>query len=446
MDSRNEGEGQEFLPRPHGAAMLGLQRNGFTRMNWRRGALRAALSIASIAILVIYSRRPGNDFQVYVDSGKALLQGQDIYLAPLPSINTGPPFFSVLCMLPALLDRLSETLARAIWMILNTGALLWILAMASDLIHKRRLPVISPPLLVPLLCTLPYILYHLLYHQVNLIVFAITLAGMKLQEEKREGLGGALVGVGAALKVMPILFVPYLIYRGRWRAACSALAVAALLTFSPVVLLGWNLYRQDLKYWLTMVSNNPIWDAGCRNQSVLAMWERFVGHGCIPLVTPGTLVLEMSRAPGVRIAWMATVAVTGLAMLCSFRGRPERGSSAVLLEWSVVFSVSAIFGPVGWKHYMVVLLLPNAILYAFWRTHPDPRTRRIAGIFLGVCLALCLASTRGLWPNAWCLRALMASNLTVATLTMIGGLLWLRAREGAAARPGPDPAAAAIPN
>src|SRR5262249_28872702 len=160
-------------------------------------------------------------------------------------------------------------------------------------------------------------------------------------------------------KVMPILFVPYLFYRRRWVAASCALAATALFTLSPCLVMGWDRYWTDLQHWWGMVQNNPCWDAGQRNQSVLAMWDRFLGHGCIPLLSPGTIYLEMSRAPGVRIAWIATVAVTGLLMLLAFRGRPQRGSIGSVLEWSVIFVVSAIIGPVGWKHYLVVLLLPN---------------------------------------------------------------------------------------
>jgi alpha-1,2-mannosyltransferase len=398
--------------------------------HWKRVASLAAFWLIALFVVVVYSRREVKDYQVYIASGEALLQRKDLYRTPLPLLNTGPPFFSVLCAGPALLDRMSPLLGRVAWNVLNLAALLLLLDMAARLIHRRKVPLTSAPVIVPLVLTLPYLLYHLLYLQVNLIVFAISLAGLKLQEDRKEALGGVLVGAGAALKVMPILFVPYLFYRRRWVAACCALGATAVFTLLPGLILGWDLYRQDLQSWWAMVQDNPCWDAGPRNQSVLAMWDRFVGHGCIPLASTGPLYLEMSHAPGVRIAWLATVAVTGLWMLLSFRDRPARGSIGSVVEWCVIFVVSAIFGPVGWKHYLVVLLLPNMLLYWMWRAPIDVRTRQVAAATLWGCLLLDLISARQL-GTSWSMRVGMASNQTIAALVMIGGLLWLRRKTSA---------------
>jgi hypothetical protein len=399
-----------------------------TPINWKRGAALAAMSLLVGGIIFVYARRPGNDFRVYVASGEAVLQGKDIYEDTLPLLNTGPPFFSIFCMAPALLNRVSPTFARGVWMLSNVAALLITLIMASRLIHGRRLPITSAPLLIPLLLTMPHILYHLLYHQVNLIVFALTLAGMKLQEERKESLGGVLVGAASALKIMPVLFLPYLFYRRRWRAALCAVAATAAFTLCPGFILGWDRFGYDFKHWWATLPHNPCWDAGHRNQSVLAMWDRILGHGCIPLVSPGVTYLEMSGARSVQIAWQATVVVTGLLMLFAFRGKPQRGSIDAVLEWSAIFVVSAIFGPVGWRHYLVVLLLPNMLLYWIWRSHADPGSRRIAGAFLWGCFLMTLLSARNLLGNSWSMRMGMASNLTLAALAMIGGLLWLRRR------------------
>jgi hypothetical protein len=415
------------------------------RGNWKRGVTLAALSLAAIGLVVVMARRPGPDFKVYAASGEAVLQGKDIYQAPLPLLNTGPPFFSIFCVGPALLERVSPAFGRGVWTAVNLAALLLILNMAGRLIHGRRLPITSASVLLPLLFTLPYILYHFFYHQVNLIVFALTLGGMTLQEERKDALGGVLVGAGSALKVMPILFVPYLAYRRRWRAALSALLATAAFTLCPALILGWDRFGVDFKHWWSILPHNPVWDAGQMNQSVLAMWDRILGHGIIPFVSPGTNVMEMSGAPIVQVAWKATVVVTGLLMLISFRGQPERGSIAVIVEWSAIFIVSAIFGPVGWKHYLVVLLLPNMLLYWMWRSHPDPGARRLAKTVFWGCFLTSLLSTRALWPASWCQRMGMASTMTLASLFMLGGLLWLRRRRTEGGAGAAHPGVEAVP-
>jgi len=401
-------------------------------MNVNRGMVLVAISLILFGIVIAYAKRPSNDFKVYVGSGEAVLQGKDIYEVPLPSLNTCPPFFSVFCVAPALLDRVSPGFARAVWVLVNLSALFFVLHLASRLIHGSNLPVSSAPLLVPLLLTLPYILYHLLYHQVNLIVFALTLGGMKLQEDRKEWQGGLLVGVASALKVMPILFVPYLFYRRRWVAALSALAATAGFTLSPGFVMGWDRFRADIQHWGATLLHNPCWDAGQRNQSILAMWDRILGHGLLPFASPGVTYLPMSQAPSVRVAWVVTVLVLGLLLLLAFRGRPQRGGLAAVSEWSSIFVVSAIIGPVGWKHYLVVLLLPNLLLYRLWRSAGDPGTRRLAGAVLWGCFLIGISSTHNIFGSAWCLRMGMASNLTLGAFCMIGGQLWLRRRMAVA--------------
>jgi len=397
-------------------------------MNWKRALVPGTASLLLGAILIVYARRPMSDLRVYVASGEAVLEGKDIYDAPLPLVNTGPPFFSVFCVAPALADRISPIFAKALWTLLNLVALLFLLDMAARAIYGQSRRILSGPVLIPLLLTLPYILYHLQYQQVNLIVFAITLGGMKLQERHRNWQGGALVGLASALKVMPILFVGYLLYRRRWKAAFWAVSTTAAFTVSPILLMGRDRYTANFSHWTTMLPQNPSWDAGQRNQSLLALWDRIIGHGLIPLASPGATFLEMSGVPGVKAAWLATVLVLGLVMLVSFRGRPERGSVSVLLEWSAVFAASSIVGPVGWKHYFVVLLLPNMLLYWIWRSQGDRGVRRVASIILWGCFLLSVATVRDLFGSAWCLRLGMASNLTMSVLVMIGGLLWLRRR------------------
>src|SRR5512140_1688959 len=117
-------------------------------MTLKRGAVLVAMSLLVLGIVIAYAKRPSNDFKVYVGSGEAVLQGKDIYQVPLPSLNTCPPVFSVFCVVPALLDRVSPGFARAVWLLVNLSALFLALRVASGLIHGARLPVWSPALVV----------------------------------------------------------------------------------------------------------------------------------------------------------------------------------------------------------------------------------------------------------------------------------------------------------
>ena len=401
---------------------------------WKHSLVLVGTCLIAIGIFFAYVRRPG-DFKGYVPAGNAVLTGADIYSDTPPGLNNWPPFFSLLCVPLALLDKVSPSLARGLWIILNYGVLAVILRWVTRLVYGRRLTLhegnegislTAPGIFVPLLLTFPYLLHHFLYHQVNLVIFLIVLGGLILQENGKQPLGGIAIGLAAAMKVMPILFLPYLAYRRRWRAALYGVAATAFFSLSPILVLGWNRFLYDFKTWLAICRQNP-WGTGSANQSIYALWDRFLGHGLVPFVSPGAFFLPMSGDPRVKLAWILSIVVAGLLILLAFRGQPRLGSIGSRVEWSVVFLVSALFGPVAWKHYLIVLLLPNTLLYAVWHSERfDARTRRVAGAVLLVCFLLSVSTSHDIVGRALAQRLDTAAVVTYGALVLLAGLLWFR--------------------
>ena len=404
--------------------------------NWKNRIRLAAIFLLAAVIFVAYVKRRG-DLKGYVAAGAAVLSGADIYADTEPGLNNWPPFFSLVCVPLALMDKVSPRLTAGLWMIVDYILLWFVLSLVTRLVYGRNLafraqgsgiPLASAGVLVPLLLTFPYILYHMLYHQVNLLIFLLALGGLVLQANERPLSGGIALGAAAAMKVMPIAFIPYLAYRRRWRAAFYAVAAAAAFSLSPILVFGWRRFWHYAGSWLQICAHNN-WGAGNANQSLYAMWDRILGHGLVPFIMQGPYDLPMSHEPRVTLAWGLTLAVTALVVLFAFRGLSPAGSTCALVEWSVIFLISAVFGPVGWKHYLIVLILPNAMLYAAWRSRDiDSRTRRIAGAILLVCFLLGVSASRDLVGKSLADRLQSGSVVTDAALIMFAGLLWFRRR------------------
>jgi hypothetical protein len=105
----------------------------------------------------------------------------------------------------------------------------------------------------------------------------------------------------------------------------------------------------------------------------------------------------------------------------------RQGSRASLAEWSIVFVVAVLFGPVARLYYFVVLLLPNMLLYAVWRG-PDTRAslRRLAAVTLFVPFIMGTVASPELIGDRFSEILEMSSVLTMAVLVTLAGLLWLR--------------------
>jgi len=398
----------------------------------RRGLVALALLVYGITLCV---RRSG-DFDGYLQVGGLILSGGHAYYEPPVGLNTWPPFFSLFCVPLALLARVTPYLARAVWVALNFAALWVVLDLLARLVVgaplRRReggagVSIVDLALLVPLLLTSRYVLNNYSHLQVNLGIFALTLWGLRRQAIGRTLTGGIAIGLAASLKVMPVLFVPYLAYRRRWRAALVAGAATAAFSLSPILVLGWARFVDYVIAWRGMVGRG--WGVGKMNQSVFAMLDRFIGHGMEPLSETGRNGIPASGEPLVTVALGVMVVAVAMLGVWTFRGRAAPTGYATLAEWSVVFVCAAIFAPVTWKAYLVVLLLPNTLLFALCRDRRFDRTTRIgSGIVLGLAFALAQLTTSGL-VGKWAAGSLeMSSVVTLASLAVLFGAFWVRGR------------------
>jgi hypothetical protein len=399
----------------------------------RRLILFALAAYAGVGC-AIWIRRT-EDFGSYLWSGESVLIGRHIYGAPPPGVwNTWPPFFSLLAVPLVLLDRVSPYLSRGAWLLANLVCLVSILRMLSRLIHGRTLGLAEPGVLVPLLLTDRFISTNLDHLQINILLFWLVLAGLVVAERgsaRARLLGGVPIGLAAAIKLMPLAFLPYLALRRRVWTAISTFVVFLLLTFSPILVFGRDRFFWYARDYRIVLSNG--WGVGKMNQSVFAMLDRWLGLRIAPLSTYGVnFVRSSGRVLPIAATGFVLLAIVVLAAL-AFRAPGGGEPRARAAEWGVVFIVAAAFAPIAWKAYYVVLLIPNMLLFAAWR---DPRAapafRRTAGRLLLAASILAWLPSRGLVGKDLAGRLEMSASVTLAALVSLAGLLWLRARGGSA--------------
>ena len=402
---------------------------------WQRRLILSALLIAVVASFVAYAHR-SVDFAGYAAVGQAFFDGRDIYLDTPVGTNTWPPFFSLAAVPLGLLDRLSPYLARIVWIALTWGSIAWTLDLIARLIYGKRLRfrsdqaslgITSPELLVPFALSLPFIVNNFELLQINMILFALALWGLFLQASGRDAAGGIALAAAAAMKVMAIAFIPYLLYRKRWRAAFWMAAASLVFFFSPALFLGWAKFRAGVALW--PLALRASWGAGNAHQSVYYMWDRIFGYGYVPFAVPGTFMLPLSGALSAKLAWEITCVIVAVLGVIAFRGTPRPDSRWAQIEWAAVFVAATILSPLTRKPYLVVLLLPYALIYAAWRSSDlDLRARRVLRNVMFVSFALSVPTMHDVIGKSLAVRLEMGSVVTYGSLIMLGGLLWYRSR------------------
>src|SRR5215472_3901275 len=207
----------------------------------RRRIVLSAFVIAVLASFFVYARR-SEDFTGYADVGRTFFYGGDAYLDTPAGENTWPPFFSLVAAPFGLLDGFSPYVARIVWIALTWIAIFGALDLIAQIIYGKRLAwresestlsLESPQLLVPFLLAFPFILNNLELLQVNMILFTLALWGLYLQSRGKDAAGGVAIAAAAAMKVMAVVFLPYLVYRKRWRAALWMAAASVAFFFLP---------------------------------------------------------------------------------------------------------------------------------------------------------------------------------------------------------------------
>ena len=288
------------------------------------------------------------DLQIYVGSARGWLQGGSLYDyhdgvhhlgATYPPI--GPIFF-------ALFKPMSAECREILWSALSLVALAattWFAAEIAGVERARRVTwclwaFAASVVTIPVWLTLRQ-------GQVNIVLWLLVVADVALVG-RRSRWSGIGIGVATAVKLVPGLFIVWLLLAGRRAAAGRAILAAAAATA-----LGWLLAPSDSRlYWTELIFNSDrigrVDDNA--NNSLLGVVSR--------VIEPGHL------RTGVWLAAAAAVVVVGL-----WRGVLAARRDDLLTATAVVGCAGALVSPISWTHHLGFAVLALA---AFAARKPRP--------------------------------------------------------------------------
>ncbi|GIF54235.1 glycosyltransferase 87 family protein [Asanoa iriomotensis] len=301
----------------------------------RRAAwLWVAFGLVALVSCALVLRRPDrlSDLHIYYGAIQHLWDGKPLYA--YVAENGGPftyPPFAALVLSPMAL--VPEGLLQPLWLVATVAALAAIAAAVG-----RGRPDVVAAVACGLLLSAPA-QSNLRFGQVS--VFVVLLALVDALGLTPERYRGYLVGLAAAVKLTPLLFVVYFLAAGRYRDAGRALA--ALVGAAAVAALV--LPAESWGYWTgTMLETSRIGNlASLGNQSVQGMLLRVgVPQPALPLV------------------WATLVAVICVVALLRARrlfhdGHPTK--AAVLVGCATVAA-----SPVSWTHHQLWPVLAAMLL------------------------------------------------------------------------------------
>ncbi len=312
-----------------------------TRPSRRWLAVASIVGAASAAwCLVDVWSRTWNQYQldlaVYVLGAHHLVDGH-LYSASLPTTPHLPftyPPIAALAFIP--LTVLPRQAAQLVWAAVNIASLYAVVALSLRAVvpgmDRSRLALVALWVLGPTMLLEPVWLTFY-FGQINLVLCAAILADLTL--ELRVGgrtlPRGVLLGISAAIKLIPLVFIPYLFltrqFRAAWTTLVTFVAVTVLaLAFNPSVTWAYfTKYATDAQRVGTVFFIS--------NQSLRAAADRLAHRQiAVPLVT----------------AAEAIVLVAGIALA----GWAFRESSS-FLGILVCATTGMVVSPITWEHHLV---------------------------------------------------------------------------------------------
>ena len=330
------------------------------------------------------------DLGVYLGAVDGLRHGASLYdfMSAGHAPFTYPPFagllFGPLASVATLPLQVAWTFATVAVVVVLAGAL----TRATG--PTRHAPVIAAGLLL----SAP-VASNLKYGQVSVALAALVL--LDVLAPRLHRCRGVLIGIAAALKLTPLIFIPML-----WLAGRRTAAVVATSTFTGCALLAWAVLPDDsVRYWGTEMwrVNRLGYITSVGNQSLNGALMRFGVDGAIRSAT----VLVVGGAVTAIALWRA-----------AHLGRRGDWLSATI----VTGSAGIVLSPVSWTHHQVWLVLAALLPVA------GPATLRRA--WAPAVTVVMLLPVTALGPPVWSnLRLVVA--LVVACVLPIGDRLpWPR--------------------
>jgi alpha-1,2-mannosyltransferase len=326
-----------------------------------------------------------SDLDVYLGAVTGLTHGQSLYDFILGNAPFTYPPFAGLLMAP--LTGVPKPVLQ----------LLWTLATIATVILIGRLSGRDTPLIALALFLSAPVSSDLRYGQVSLFLGLLILVDIQRIPGRAQGI---LIGVAAAIKLTPLIFIPMLWLGGRRRAARDAAATFLACGMTAALILPGDSWR----YWTTEVRdvNRLGFIDSLGNQSLNGALIRL---NILPPVRP-LLALFLGGL---------------ITLIALYRARKLARNGDWLAATITVGAASIVLSPVSWTHHQIWLVLAACL------------ARGTALKAIGLTVMILPATA--VWGEArllWAIAVAVTITLDTTSLTRAGNRH--RARTPGAAR------------
>ena len=363
------------------------------------------LAIALFLQLRVISTVNPVDFLVYRYAVDEALNGVNLYASNVfgPMMPEGglpytyPPF-GLLALWPS--TWFGSGSSFLLWSALSLVTVIWCIWRIIPQ-HRRSLWIL--PVIATGASITSVVAHHLAFGQINIFLIALVILDLTRTQaagRKRFLPRGALVGVAAAIKLTPGLFILFFLVTRQWRLFWASALSCALCTLGAGLIfpqMTWDFFSQAL------------WSLGSRVSLT----------GDLGTSGNNSITGLLTAVGSVSETLISMVVVLSAAGLLTLAARTQARALSIQ-AWLIIGLSAPLISPVSWIHHWVYLLPALCFVIA------SERVTRARMALLSLCLLLLVVGPQGgewllentaawLWPIAWIFR----QSLMLASVILI---------------------------
>lgn len=354
------------------------------------------LGFAYVLFCAIQGAVNGGDFDVYLDAGQKIQNGQNIYQ---------PPFFKglqyyygpVFALIIAPFSPLPFYIPEFLWVLFICYCVYRIFILCAGYFPEFKT---AKEKFIWLALTFVFT-YRFIIDDVNMIqvtsfLLWATLEAFNLFEKKKFVLGGALLALAITIKLLPLLFLPYLLYRGKWKELCSTLFFIVVFIIAPALFLGIEFNTFLLNEWWKIINpsnKEHVLEGKLGVQSLSALIPVYLTEvkGQID-VKQNFLDLNIQTVNFILNAVRIAIILITLLFLKSMPFKAATSKLNFFWETAYIFMVTPLLFPHQQK-YAFLYLIPMLmyIIYFFimiWKTNNIKQYKVVGVLFAFILIIL----------------------------------------------------------
>ena len=330
-----------------------------------RGWLVAVAAVTALTLAlavhtrerVLWRERTGQSPAVINDFGRWLVMAPQFLTHHADYVNDDLPNPPLTLIVLAPFSYLSPADAQFVWVCAKALMVVAIFTLCRRMVRAAGVQLTAMAILLIVAVWFWPVIGDVQEGQTNLLMLLPLVCGLTLAQVGRpttDWLAGVLVALAAAIKVTPLVFLPYFLLRRRWRvAAATVLGLAIWFLLVPGLAFGWAQNLRWLGQWHRImiapyITRGHVAYAG--GQSLASVLSRTLRH--VPPITDGATgqalpyYLNVVDWPEPIVGWIVRAVLLAIVLVgIVWMGRPlltlrsrrfvvEAGALAAFMLWA----------------------------------------------------------------------------------------------------------------